>query len=89
MISDTEGPGRRGGPPPARRRLPEWGDRLWVGNALDWTAPGGRLLASSYVPVRDRSRHADRLLRRLCFPVDGLTEPASPAQAPTAWVRRR
>jgi SAM-dependent methyltransferase len=107
----------------ARRRLPQWADRLWVGNALDWTAPdgrrfdhvhtlldlvpaarlgemvrhqldhlvapGGRLLASSYVPVRDRSRHADRLLRRLGFPVDGRTEPASPAQAPTAWIQRR
>jgi SAM-dependent methyltransferase len=26
----------------ARRRLPRWADRFWVGNALDWTAPGGR-----------------------------------------------
>jgi 2-polyprenyl-3-methyl-5-hydroxy-6-metoxy-1,4-benzoquinol methylase len=26
----------------ARRRLPQWADRIWVGNALDWTAPGGR-----------------------------------------------
>jgi hypothetical protein len=26
----------------ARLRLPQWADRLWVGNALDWTAPGGR-----------------------------------------------
>jgi SAM-dependent methyltransferase len=26
----------------ARRRLPQWADRLWVGNALDWTAPDGR-----------------------------------------------
>jgi SAM-dependent methyltransferase len=26
----------------ARRRLPEWADRLWVGNAVDWTAPDGR-----------------------------------------------
>jgi 2-polyprenyl-3-methyl-5-hydroxy-6-metoxy-1,4-benzoquinol methylase len=26
----------------ARRRLPRWADRIWVGNALDWTAPGGR-----------------------------------------------
>jgi SAM-dependent methyltransferase len=26
----------------ARRRLPWWADRLWVGNALDWTAPDGR-----------------------------------------------
>jgi SAM-dependent methyltransferase len=26
----------------ARCRLPRWADRLWVGNALDWTAPDGR-----------------------------------------------
>ena len=25
----------------ARRRLPPWADRLWVGNALDWVAPDG------------------------------------------------
>jgi hypothetical protein len=23
------------------RRLPRWADGIWVGNALDWTAPGG------------------------------------------------
>jgi SAM-dependent methyltransferase len=109
----------------ARRRLPRWADRLWVGNALDWTAPDGRrfeyvhtlldlvpparleqmvrhqlehlvapgglLLASSYVPARDRSRHADRLLRRLGFRVDGVTRPAQvPGRPvpPSAWVRR-
>lgn len=26
----------------ARRRLPRWADRIWVGNALDWEAPDGR-----------------------------------------------
>jgi 2-polyprenyl-3-methyl-5-hydroxy-6-metoxy-1,4-benzoquinol methylase len=26
----------------AHRRLPQWADRIWVGNALDWVAPGGR-----------------------------------------------
>jgi len=26
----------------ARRRLPRWADRVWVGNALDWVAPDGR-----------------------------------------------
>ena len=109
----------------ARRRLPEWADRLWVGNALDWTAPGGRrfdhvhtlldlvpaarmgqmvrhqlehlvapggrLLVSSYVPVRDRARHADRLLADLGFRVDGVTRPAprpDRAVPPTAWIRR-
>jgi SAM-dependent methyltransferase len=110
----------------ARRRLPQWADRIWVGNALDWTAPdgrrfdfvhtlldlvpaarreqmlrhhlehlvaaGGRLLVSNYVPARDRSRHADQLLRRLGFRVDGTTGPAGRSRravAPTAWVQLR
>jgi 2-polyprenyl-3-methyl-5-hydroxy-6-metoxy-1,4-benzoquinol methylase len=109
----------------ARRRLPRWADRFWVGNALDWTAPGGRrfdvvhtlldlvpaqrlaqmvrhqlehlvapggrLLVSSYVPVEDRSRHADRLLLDLGFRVDGVTHPAQlPGRAhlPSAWIQR-
>jgi SAM-dependent methyltransferase len=109
----------------ARRRLPAWADRLWVGNALDWTAPGGRrfdyvhtlldlvpaarmgrmvrhqlerlvapggrVLASSYVPARDRARHADRLLADLGFRVDGVTRPPTgPGRGvpPSAWIRR-
>jgi SAM-dependent methyltransferase len=109
----------------ARRRLPQWADRIWVGNALDWTAPdgrrfdfvhtlldlvpaarrehmvrhqlehlvaaGGRLLVSNYVPVGDRARHADQVLRRLGFRVDGTTSPAvgsAQAAAPTAWIQR-
>jgi SAM-dependent methyltransferase len=108
----------------ARRRLPAWADRFSVGNALDWTAPGGRrfddvhtlvdlvpaarvaqmvghqlerlvapggrLLVSSYVPVRDRTRHADRVLLDLDlgFRVDGVTQPADGAHPPTAWIRR-
>jgi SAM-dependent methyltransferase len=106
----------------ARRRLPGWAGRFWVGNAPDWTAPvgrrfdyvhtlvdlvpaarvaqmvghqlerlvapGGRLLVSSYVPVRDRARHADRVLLDLGFWVDGVTRPAGGAHPPTAWIRR-
>jgi 2-polyprenyl-3-methyl-5-hydroxy-6-metoxy-1,4-benzoquinol methylase len=26
----------------ARRRLPQWADRIWVGNAIDWTPPPGQ-----------------------------------------------
>jgi SAM-dependent methyltransferase len=26
----------------ARRRLPQWADRLWVGDVVDWVAPDGR-----------------------------------------------
>jgi hypothetical protein len=25
----------------ARRRLPQWADRIWVGNAVNWRPPGG------------------------------------------------
>jgi SAM-dependent methyltransferase len=110
----------------ARRRLPQWADRIWVGHALDWTAPddrrfdfvhtlldlvpeprveqmlrhqldhlvapGGRLLTSHYVPSHDRSRHADVVLRRLGFRVDGVTGPADGtglAVPPTAWIQCR
>lgn len=110
----------------ARRRLPQWAGRLWVGNGLDWTAPGGRrfdyvhilvdlvpearlgqlvrhqldhlvapggrLLVSSYVPLADRSRHAEAILRRLGFPVDGRTAPGEVAgrgHPPSAWIDRR
>jgi hypothetical protein len=55
-------------------------------------APGGRLLVSSYVPAAERARHADRVLARLGFPVDGRTAPAEAAGRsvpPTAWIRRR
>jgi hypothetical protein len=54
-------------------------------------ASGGRLLASSYVPVWDRSRHADQTLARLGFRVDGVTRPAQVpggAVPPTAWILR-
>jgi 2-polyprenyl-3-methyl-5-hydroxy-6-metoxy-1,4-benzoquinol methylase len=26
----------------ARRRLPQWADRIWVGNAIDWASPDGQ-----------------------------------------------
>ena len=55
-------------------------------------AEGGRLLVSSYVPVGDRSRHADQVLLRLGFPVDGRTAPAEVegrGHPPSAWVERR
>jgi hypothetical protein len=54
-------------------------------------AAGGRLLVSNCVPAGDRSRHADQVLRRLGFRVDGTTGPADRpgrAVAPTAWMQR-
>jgi hypothetical protein len=26
----------------AQRRLPQWADRIWVGNAVDWRSPEGQ-----------------------------------------------
>jgi SAM-dependent methyltransferase len=45
----------------ARRRLPRWADRIWLGNAIDWIPPGG--LRFDYVHVLldcvPPGRHAD------------------------------
>jgi hypothetical protein len=54
--------------------------------------PGGRLLASHYVPAGDRSRHPAELLARLGFQVDGVTAPGDSdgrAVPPTAWLTQR
>jgi hypothetical protein len=57
----------------ARRRLPHWADRIWVGNALTWRAPDGRRfdyvhLLLDFVPPSGRAdllRHAlDHLVER-------------------------
>ena len=45
----------------ARRRLPQWADRIWTGNAVDWRPPGG--LRFDYVHILldcvPRARRAD------------------------------
>lgn len=56
----------------ARRRLPEWADRIWVGNALHWKPPRRFHVARTgldYVPrpkrpalVEHLLAHADRLV---------------------------
>jgi SAM-dependent methyltransferase len=49
----------------ARRRLPYWADRVFVGNALTWAAPRDFTYAGTnleYVPVRRRREHVERLL---------------------------
>ncbi len=49
----------------ARRRLPHWADRIWVGNALDWT-PLRRFdvvrIAIDYVPVPRRRELVEHVL---------------------------
>jgi len=45
----------------ARQRLPQWADRIWIGNAVDWQPPAG--LRFDYVHILldsvPRSRRAD------------------------------
>jgi SAM-dependent methyltransferase len=55
----------------ARRRLPHWADRIFVGNALDW-APEGRFdfvrTGLEYVPAPLRSRLVRHLLDAVVAP---------------------
>lgn len=56
----------------ARRRLPDWQDRLFVGNALDWVAADGRrfdfvhVMQLDYVPPPRRAALVEHLLTRVC-----------------------
>ncbi len=55
----------------ARRRLPHWSGRIWVGNVMQWTPPRRFDVVHTgidYVP-RDRQRYLlDRMLRELVVP---------------------
>lgn len=49
----------------ARRRLPQWADRIWVGNALDWDPPRRFDVVRTgleYVPAPRRRRLVEHLL---------------------------
>ncbi len=55
----------------ARRRLPQWADRIWTGNAIDWRPPGG--LRFDYVHILldavPRARLADLIGHHLTHTV--------------------
>jgi 2-polyprenyl-3-methyl-5-hydroxy-6-metoxy-1,4-benzoquinol methylase len=55
----------------ARERLPQWADRIWTGNAIDWTPPGG--LRFDYVHILldsvPRPRRADLIRHHLASTV--------------------
>jgi hypothetical protein len=60
----------------ARRRLPRWADRIWIGNAVDWRPPGG--LRFDYVHILldsvPRARRADLVhhhLKHTVLPATG------------------
>jgi hypothetical protein len=49
----------------ARRRLPQWADRIWVGNAISWEPPRRFTYVRTgleYVPERRRRELVERLL---------------------------
>jgi general stress protein 26 len=49
----------------ARRRLPQWADRIWVGDAIDWEPPHPFdfiRVELVYVPEERRREHVERLL---------------------------
>jgi SAM-dependent methyltransferase len=83
----------------ARRRLPQWGDRIWTGNAVDWRPPAG--LRFDYVHVLldsvPQARRADLIRHHLAHTVrpatgrllvsDYAADPAAghPFAAETLW----
>jgi hypothetical protein len=55
----------------ARRRLPQWADRIWVGNIIHWPPPRRFDLVHTgldYVPPRRRRELVARVLRELVTP---------------------
>jgi SAM-dependent methyltransferase len=55
----------------ARRRLPQWADRIWVGNIIDWTPPRRFDLVNAgldYVPAPRQRALVTRLLGQVVAP---------------------
>lgn len=76
----------------ARSRLPIWADRIWVGNALDWTPPRRfgfvHLQELTYVPAPRRRRLVEHLLRDVCGPGGRLI--VGPSNEPAGeWTAAR
>jgi hypothetical protein len=52
----------------ARRRLPQWADRIWVGNAASWLPPlrfDAVRIGLEYVPEHRRAELVAHLLRKV------------------------
>src|SRR5215471_8170370 len=51
----------------ARRRLPRWADRIWLGNAIDWIPPDGRRFDYVHILLDcvPRARSADLIRHHL------------------------
>ncbi|MEX2212186.1 MAG: class I SAM-dependent methyltransferase [Gaiellaceae bacterium] len=55
----------------ARERLPQWADRIWVGDALEWEPPRRFDFVRTelvYVPEARRREYVERLLARFLEP---------------------
>jgi SAM-dependent methyltransferase len=55
----------------ARARLPEWGDRIWTGNAMSWVPPRRFEVVRTgldYVPPRRRAEFVERLTAEVVAP---------------------
>jgi hypothetical protein len=55
----------------ARKRLPQWAERIYVGNALEWDPPSRFDFVRTelaYVPPDLKKRYVDRLLGRVVAP---------------------
>jgi SAM-dependent methyltransferase len=55
----------------AQRRLPQWADRIWAGNAVDWRPPGGERFDYVHVLLDcvPRARRADLVRHHLAHTV--------------------
>jgi SAM-dependent methyltransferase len=55
----------------ARRRLPQWADRIWAGNAADWRPPGGQRFDYVHILLDcvPRARHAGLVRHHLAHTV--------------------
>jgi hypothetical protein len=57
----------------ARRRLPQWADRLWIGNAVNWTPPHGMLF--DYVHILLDCMPAARRADLVAHHLDAVVRP--------------
>ena len=55
----------------ARRRLPHWADRIWVGNAIDWVPPNGQRFDYVHILLDcvPQARRADLIRHHLTWTV--------------------
>ncbi len=65
----------RCGPRPTRRRLPQWADHIWTGNAVDWRPPAGQRFDYVHILLDSvpRARRTDLIRHHLAHTVRPVT----------------